>query len=80
MAKKEITFEEAMERLNEIVHRMESGDESMEQALKSYEEGVGLIRFCTERLENAEKRVKMLQMQADGEGKLVDFGATEDEK
>ena len=75
MTKKEITFEAAMERLEEITRLLESGAEGLDESLKLYEEGVSLIRLCTQKLENAEQSVKVLQMSeagitlADFEGK-----------
>ncbi len=66
MTKKTITFEAAMERLEEITHLLESGAEGLENSLKLYEEGVSLIRLCTARLEAAEQSVKVLQLREDG--------------
>ena len=62
-----------MERLEEITQLLESGAEGLDDSLKLYEEGVALIRLCSERLEKAEQSVKVLQMQGDGVT-LVDFG------
>ena len=78
MTKKTVTFESAMERLEEILHKLESGSENLDDALKLYEEGISLIRACSERLENAEQRVKLLQLQADGTLAEKDFGKAED--
>lgn len=78
MAKKTQTFEEALMRLEEILRALESGDATLDGMLKLYEEGISLIRFCNDRLENAEQSVKMLQIQPDGGVALVDFGKTED--
>lgn len=78
MTKKTVTFESAMERLEEILHTLESGSENLDEALKLYEEGIALIRACSERLENAEQRVKMLQLQADGTLAETEFGKAED--
>ena len=72
MAKKAITFEAAMERLEEITRLLESGAEGLDESLKLYEEGVSLIRLCTQKLESAEQSVKVLQMSEDGIA-LVDF-------
>ncbi len=72
MTKKTITFEEAMERLEEITRILESGSEGLDQSLKLYEEGVSLIRLCTQKLESAEQSVKVLQMNNEGIA-LVDF-------
>lgn len=78
MAVKRISFEEAMTRLEEIVQALESGDEGLDQSLKLYEEGIGLVRTCTDRLERAEQTVKMLQMKTDGSITEVDFKAAGD--
>ena len=72
MTKKTMTFEAAMERLEEITRLLESGAEGLDESLKLYEEGVSLIRLCTQKLENAEQSVKILQMREDGIA-LADF-------
>ena len=72
MTKKTMTFEAAMERLEEITRLLESGAEGLDESLKLYEEGVSLIRLCTQKLENAEQSVKVLQMREDGIA-LADF-------
>jgi len=61
-----------MERLEEITRLLESGAEGLDQSLKLYEEGVSLIRLCTQKLEAAEQSVKVLQMSEEGIT-LVDF-------
>ncbi len=53
-------FEEALERLEEIVKKMESGDMTLEESLESFEEGVKLSRFCAKKLDKAERRVEIL--------------------
>lgn len=78
MAKKALTFEAAVLRLEEIVQTLESGNADLSESLKLYEEGVSLTRSCTELLEKAEQSVKMLQAQPDGSVALVDFQKTED--
>lgn len=54
------TFEAAMQRLEEIVTELEEGNLSLEVSLKRYEEGVQLTRFCSEKLDHAENRIKEL--------------------
>ncbi len=66
MTKKTMTFEAAMERLEEIARLLESGAEGLDESLKLYEEGVSLIRLCTQKLESAEQSVKVLQMSEEG--------------
>ena len=53
-------FEDALEKLEDIVRKMEAGDIPLDKALKSFEEGIKLIRFCSAKLEETERRVEML--------------------
>ncbi|KQC10426.1 MAG: exodeoxyribonuclease VII small subunit [Smithella sp. SDB] len=53
-------FEDALEKLEDIVRKMEAGDIPLEEALKSFEEGVRLIRFCSAKLEETQRRVEIL--------------------
>jgi exodeoxyribonuclease VII small subunit len=53
-------FEDALEKLEDIVRKMEAGDIPLNDALKSFEEGIKLIRFCSAKLEETERRVEML--------------------
>ena len=53
-------FENALEKLEDIVKKMESGDMPLDEALRSFEEGIKSIRFCATKLEEAERRVEML--------------------
>ena len=56
----EIKFEKALERLEKIVEELEGGNIPLEDALKKYEEGVKLSRFCTQRLAQAETKIETL--------------------
>ncbi len=62
----EIPFEQALARLQEIVEALESGDLSLEDSLRLFEEGVGLSRRCNQRLDAAERRLEILVRRADG--------------
>ncbi len=53
-------FEDAMRELEDIVKRLESGNLSLEESLKIFEEGIALSRYCFKKLEEAEKRVSTL--------------------
>ncbi|MBQ8392685.1 MAG: exodeoxyribonuclease VII small subunit [Clostridia bacterium] len=66
MPKKVISFENAMERLEEIVNLLEGGESSLDQSLSLFEEGVKLVKICNEKLEKAEGAVKQL-INVDGE-------------
>lgn len=58
MAKK--TFEDALKKLDEITHDLESGDLSLEASLKKFEEGIQLARFCNTKLDECQQRVSLL--------------------
>ena len=59
-------FEKALEDLEKIVEAMESGELTLDQALKKYEEGVGLVRACQSKLTETEKRIEILTKTLDG--------------
>jgi exodeoxyribonuclease VII small subunit len=54
------TFEKAMEKLEKIVQELESADLPLEKAIKKFEEGVQLSKFCSEKLDETEKRITIL--------------------
>ena len=59
-------FETALQRLEEIVRKLDSGDLPLASLLEVYEEGVTLSRFCQAKLEEAERKVEILNKKADG--------------
>lgn len=59
-AKKKITFEKALEQLEEIVRKMESGELSLEDSLKLFQDGIEHSKTCRELLAEAEYRVEHL--------------------
>lgn len=63
-------FEKKLSRLEELVGKMESGDLSLEDSLKFFEEGVKLSRECNAQLAAAEQKVKVL-LSVDAGGKAV---------
>jgi exodeoxyribonuclease VII small subunit len=54
------TFEKAMKKLEQIVHELESGDQPLEEAVKKFEEGIKLSRYCSEKLDETEKKINIL--------------------
>lgn len=78
MAGKKENFEGSMVRLEEIVRSLESGSADLDSALAFYEEGVGLVRKCGKMLDEAEKKIKILQKDENGKLAEKDF-APEDE-
>lgn len=67
-----LDFESALQQLEQLVNRMESGDLSLEDSLKAFEDGVKLTRQAQARLDAAEQRVKIL-MEEQGELVEADF-------
>jgi exodeoxyribonuclease VII small subunit len=53
-------FEDALEKLEKIVKEMEAGKMPLDEALKYFEEGIRLIRFCSARLDETERRVEQI--------------------
>ena len=68
-----MTFEEALHRLEEIVHILEEGNSPLEQSLSVFEEGIRLVKFCNEKLDTAEQKVKLLLVGEDGSVSAEDF-------
>jgi exodeoxyribonuclease VII small subunit len=66
-------FERSLARLEEVVRRLESPQLSLDEAMKLFEEGVGLSRECQKQLEEAEGRVEILLKKADGTLKAEPF-------
>jgi len=64
--KKETSFENDLERLEELVNKMESGDATLEQSLVWFEQGMDLIRSCQAQLNNAEQKVQELIQNTNG--------------
>ena len=73
-AKKQMSFEQAMDRLEEIVKKLESGDGSLDQALTLFEEGSKLAGACTAMLDQAEQKVTLLTAGPDGQPEEHPFG------
>lgn len=70
-------FEKALEDLEKIVEAMESGELTLDQALKKYEEGVGLVRACQSKLTETEKKIEILTKTLDGSLKKEAFDPLE---
>ena len=68
------TFEESMQRLEQIVRAMERGDVALEESLKLFQEGTELVRSCGKLLDEAELQVRKVQAGPDGpvEGVFID--------
>jgi len=69
------SLEKALDELDGILAEMEGGDLPLEDLIGRFEKGVGLVKFCRERLGSAEKRIQTVTKQLDGTLALEDFGA-----
>ncbi len=73
MNEKNKSFEENMQRLEQIVRAMERGDVALEESLKLFQEGTGLVAQCSKLLDDAELQVKKISANADAEPVEEDF-------
>jgi exodeoxyribonuclease VII small subunit len=67
MPQKKETFESALTRIEQIAARMEAGDLPLDELIVAYEEGLRLIRFCSQRLDAAEERLETITRDASGQ-------------
>lgn len=73
MSGKVSSFEEKMQRLEEIVRIMEQGRITLDESMKLFQEGTELVRTCTELLDNAELQIKKIDVATDGTPVEEDF-------
>ena len=71
----ELAFEDALERLEVLVERLQGDDLPLESALEAFEEGIALTRRCAEQLQRAERRIESLVREG---GRLVERPFAED--
>lgn len=67
-------FEVALEEVEQIVERLESGELSLEESLAAFEEGVGLVKVCYQKLSDVERRIELLVKDREGKLQLKPFG------
>jgi exodeoxyribonuclease VII small subunit len=70
-------FEDSMKQLEKIVEELESGDLSLDKALKKFEEGVRLSKFCFDKLEETEKKISLLLKDPEGNLQETPFSASD---
>jgi exodeoxyribonuclease VII small subunit len=63
----ELSFEAALKRLEEIVRRLESGDETLDESIRLYGEGDALRKQCEDRLKSAQARIEKIQIGREGQ-------------
>lgn len=73
-----LTFQKAMEQLEQLVQELESEELPLEKAIKKFEEGIKLSRFCDRKLEESEKKVTVLMEGQGGQLKEADRDVSDD--
>ncbi|QQR80017.1 MAG: exodeoxyribonuclease VII small subunit [Deltaproteobacteria bacterium] len=75
MAKSEKSekFEVSLQKLEDLVQKLESGDLSLEDSMKAFEEGMALVKSCEVRLTEAQKRVEILMKDKSGNQTIQNF-------
>ena len=74
-----LSYEQALERLSQIIRAMENDKIPLEESLALYEEGVAIVRRLSAELDQAERKIKILQQNAQGEIVAVDFVTEEND-
>lgn len=73
MSDKNLSFEQALARLEEIVGLLDNGSAPLDKSLELFEEGAGLVKLCSSMLDNVEQRVKILVAGENGSMEKKDF-------
>lgn len=73
MAEVELNFEEAIERLEEIVENLETGGLSLNESLEKFTEGIKLIQFCNKELNKAEKKIELAKKEGNEFTRIVPY-------
>jgi exodeoxyribonuclease VII small subunit len=69
------SFELALKELEGIVKQLETGEAKLEEALQLFERGVKLTKYCSQKLDEAEKKIEMLVKDSQGQYKAIPFEA-----
>ncbi len=72
-------FETSLRKLEELVHKLEAGDLTLENSLKVFEEGMKLVKVCESRLSEAQKKIEVLMKDKDGKLVAKDLDLEEEE-
>ena len=71
-------FETALEELQQVVEQLESGELALEDSLAAFEKGVGLVKYCNQKLNEAEKKVELLVKDNEGQLQLKNLNDVSD--
>ena len=72
-------FESALEDLEQVVEQLDSGELSLDDSLAAFEKGVGLAKFCNQKLDEVEKKVELLVKDKEGKLQLKAFEGADDD-
>ncbi len=72
-------FEAALEDLELVVEQLETGELSLEDSLAAFEKGVGLVKYCNQKLDEVEKKVELLVKDKEGKLQLKTFESSDDD-
>jgi exodeoxyribonuclease VII small subunit len=72
-------FEKAFRELEDIVKRLESEELPLDESLRLFEQGIGLSRFCHQRLEEVEKKIELILADAKGQPRTEPFEMVEED-
>ena len=73
MIDKNMSFESAMTRLEEIVRQLEGSSVTLDESLTLYEEGIALVKLCSGRLDEAEQKIKIIRTDSNENKNEEDF-------
>lgn len=76
--KDKVSFEQAMEQLDDIVESLENGDLSLEDSIGMFQKGIELSNLCSKKLDEAERKITMLIQTQNGELKETPFWVEEE--
>lgn len=80
MSEDELKFEQALERLEKLVEKLEDGGLSLEKSLEKFTEGMKLIKFCNKKLTQAEEKIEIVLNEGEEYGEIVSYNDNEKNK
>ena len=73
VALEDLTFEKALEELEQIVRSLESGSAPLEESITTYERGVALKKHCEQKLQAAQLKIDQISVNSNGQIQTVEF-------
>ena len=69
LEEKELTLEEAFEKLDETIEKLQAEDITLEDSFKEYKQGMEILKYCSDKIDRVEKKV----LKIEGNGELNEF-------